>query len=282
MSGRHSGRAGQRPGISALPDTLKLAARLAPRQLNDEISLAKMELAGKGKQLGVAGAFVGVALVFVGLLVIALVVAAILGLATVMPAWLAALVVAAAFLLIVLIGSLIGLRGFKKAMPVLPEQTVRGVKHDLGILKEGSSFDASVLDPSSDAYKAAQAAKAARAEMAKAEKAAKDAARKAEQPPAPSEAELLRRLKQRREHLASVRDQLNVELDVKTQGKALLNAAEHKLDDGRRFASKTFTDLSAKVPAGLTERLIARWKEIFLFAASATVATVGLRKLFKK
>lgn len=282
MSGRHSGRVGQRPGISALPNTLKLAARLAPRQLNDEISLAKLELKGKGKQLGIAGAFVGVALIFFSLLVIALVVAAILGLATVMPPWLAALVVAAAFLLIILIGALIAFRAFKGAMPLVPEKTIRGIKHDLGIVKEGTSFDASILDPSSEAYKAAEAAKAAAAEKAKAEKAAKAEAHKAEQPPAPSEAELLRRLEQRREHLADVRDQLGVELDVKTQGKVLRDIAGQKLDDGRRFAADKLADFSEKVPVGLPERLAARWKELFLFAASATVAAVGLRKLFKK
>jgi uncharacterized membrane protein YqjE len=282
MSGRHSGRAGQRPGISALPNTLKLAARLAPRQFNDEISLAKLELKGKGKQLAVAGAFVGVALIFVSLLVIALVVAAILGLATIMPAWLAALVVAAAFLLIILVGALIGFLAFKKAMPLAAEKTMRGIKHDLGVLKEGTSFDASVLDPSSEAYKAAEAAKAAAAEKAKAEKAAKAEAHRAEHPPAASEAELLRRLEQRREHLADVRDQLGVELDVKTQGKALLDVAGHKLDDGRQFAADKLADLGEKVPVKLPGRLAARWKELLLFAASATVAAVGLRKLFKK
>lgn len=282
MSGRHSGRASQRPGISALPNTLKLAARLAPRQLNDEISMAKLELKGKGKHLGVAGAFVGVALIFLSLLVIALVVAAILGLATVMPAWLAALVVAAAFLLIILVGGLVAFLSFKRAMPFAPEKTIRGIKHDLGILKEGTSFDASILDPSSEAYKAAEAAKAAAAEKAKAEKAAKEEAKKAELPPAPSEAELLRRLEQRREHLADVRDQLGVELDVKTQGKIFLDVAGHKLDAGRQSAAGKLADIAEKVPAGLPERLAARWKELLLFAASATVAAVGLRKLFKK
>ncbi|MFH5880531.1 phage holin family protein [Arthrobacter sp. NA-172] len=282
MSGRHSGRAGQRPGISALPNTLKLAARLAPRQINDEISMARLELKGKGKHLGVAGAFAGVVLVFFSLLVIALVVAAIMGLATVMPAWLAALIVSAAFLVIILIGALIAFRAFKSAMPFVPEKTMRGIKYDLGIIKAGTAFDASVLDPSSEAYKVAEAAKAAAAEKAKAEKAAKAEAHKAEHPPAPGEAELLRRLEQRREHLADVRDQLGVELDAKTQGKALLNAAGHKLDDGRQFAADKLADLSEKVPAGLPERLATRWKELLLFAASATVAAVGLRKLFKK
>ena len=91
MSGRHTGRTGGGLRISALPKTLKLIFKLAPRQLNDEIAFAKAELKRKGIQLGIAAAFFAVALVFVLLLVIGLVVAAIMGLATIMPAWLAAL-----------------------------------------------------------------------------------------------------------------------------------------------------------------------------------------------
>lgn len=149
MSGRHTSRTGKGPAIRSLPKTLKLVARLAPRQLNDELALARVELKRKAAQVGVAGAFFGVALVFLMLLVIALVVAAILGLATIMPGWLAALIVAAVFLLIVALGALIGTAKFRAAMPLVPEDTIRGIKHDLGIAKEGSAFDESILDPNS-------------------------------------------------------------------------------------------------------------------------------------
>src|SRR5437867_10085671 len=116
MSGSHSGRVDQRPRISDLPENLKLVAGLAPRQLNDEINLAKAELKHKGVRLGVAGAAFGVAVVFLSFLVVALIVAAILGLATVMPGWLAALIVGGVFLLIVAIGALIGIAKFKQAL----------------------------------------------------------------------------------------------------------------------------------------------------------------------
>ncbi len=114
MSGRHSGRTSQGLRITALPRTLKLLFRLAPRQLNDEIAFAKIELKRKGIQVGVAAAFFAVALVFLLFLVVGLIVAAIMGLATIMPAWLAALLVSAAFLLIALIGGLIGARKSKR------------------------------------------------------------------------------------------------------------------------------------------------------------------------
>jgi hypothetical protein len=44
MSGRHSGGTGSGLRISALPKTLKAISKLAPRQLADEIALAKAEI----------------------------------------------------------------------------------------------------------------------------------------------------------------------------------------------------------------------------------------------
>lgn len=292
MSGRHSGRANQGLRITALPKTLKLIFQLAPRQLNDEIALAKVEVKRKGKQLGVAGAFFGVAAVFAAFLLTGLIVAAIMGLATIMPAWLAALIVCAVFLLIALIGGLIGLRKFKQAMPLIPEDTIRGLKHDLGIAKEGSDFDPAVLDPNSPQAKAAKEAK----EAAKAkEKADKEAKAKAEaiELPAPTEPELRRRLHQRREHLKGVRDELGDELDVKPQAQALLAVARHRLDtgkdklrEGKERAAEKLASLSSPAGSGeasgsLPGQLEARWKPLLALAASAAVLLALLRKLFK-
>ena len=173
MSGRHTGGTSGGLRISTLPKTLKLIFKLAPRQLTDEIALAKVELKRKGVEVGVAAAILAVALAFVAFLVVGLIVAAIMGLATIMPAWLAALLVCAVFLVIAAIGALIGLNKFKKLMPLVPEETIRGLKYDLGIAKEGSAFDAAILDPNSEQYKAAKAAKEAAAAKAKAEKEAK-------------------------------------------------------------------------------------------------------------
>ena len=291
MSGRHSGRANQGLRITALPKTLKLIFKLAPRQLNDEIAMAKFEVKRKGKQLGVAGAFLGVAAVFLAFLVTGLIVAAIMGLATIMPAWLAALLVCAVFLLIALIGGLIGLRKFKQAMPLVPEDTIRGLKHDLGIAKEGSDFDAAVLDPNSPQATAQKEAKAAAKAQAKAEKEAKAAAEAVEIPPV-SEPEVQRRLKQRRDHLTSVRDDLGEELDVKTQAQVLLGVARHRLDEGRdrlkdsrerlgeRLAARSASSEGAGT-GSVPERLEARWKPLLALAASTAVLLALLRKLFK-
>ena len=282
MSGRHSGRTSQGLRVAALPRTLKLLFRLVPRQLNDEIAFAKIELKRKGIQVGVAAAFLAVALVFLLFLVVGLIVAAIMGLATIMPAWLAALLVSAVFLLIALIGALIGMRKFKKAMPLLPEETIRGIKHDIGIAKEGSAFNPAILDPQSPEAKAAKAAKAEAAAKAKAEKEAKAAEHNQEFPQA-SEPELARRLNQRRHHLTEVRDDLGEELDVKTQAQFLLAAGQGKLRQGQVLAGRG-KDLAGHRLAALSESaggLGNRWKPLAALAAAGTVFVVLVRKLLR-
>jgi len=291
MSGRHSGGTGGGLRISALPQTLKMIFKLAPRQLSDEIALAKAEIKRKGSQLGVAGAFFAVALVFVGLLVIGLMVAAIMGLATIMPAWLAALLVCAVCLIIAAIGALIGLNKFKKLMPLVPEETIRGLKYDLGIAKEGSAFDARVLDPSTEQYKAAKAAKEAAAAKAKAEKEAKAAAQPDFGPP-PTEAELRRRVDLRRTHLTGVRDDLGRELDVKTQAQVLLAATQARIQDGKEqlsdkiagFRSSVRTSAGSSTSAdgqGLADTIKQRWKPLAVLAASGAALAVLVRRLLK-
>ena len=291
MSGRHSGGTGGGLRISALPQTLKMIFKLAPRQLSDEIALAKAEIKRKGIQLGVAGAFFAVALVFVAFLLVGLVVAAIMGLATIMPAWLAALLVCAVFLVIAAIGALIGLNKFKKLMPLVPEETIRGLKYDLGIAKEGSAFDAAILDPNSEQYKAAKAAKEAAAAKAKAEKEAKAAAQPDFGPP-PTEAELRRRVDQRRTHLTGVRDDLGRELDVKTQAQILLAATQARLQDGKEqlsdkiagFRSSVRTSAGSSTSAdgqGLADTIRQRWKPLAVLAASGATLAVLVRRLLK-
>jgi uncharacterized membrane protein YqjE len=282
MSGRHTGRTSQGLRITALPKTLKLLFRLAPRQLNDEIAFLKVELKRKGIQVGVAAAFLAVALVFVAFLVVGLIVAAIMGLATIMPAWLAALLVCALFLIIALIGALIGVRKLKKAMPLMPEETIRGIKYDLGIAKEGSDFNAALLDPASPEAKAAKAAKDEAAAKAKAEKEAKAEAQKVEFPHA-SEPELHRRLEQRRRHIAEVRDELDTELDVKPQVHFLVDTAKTKLGEGKAVLAQGTNAAGQKFSAlaESTEGANVRWTPLAVLAASATVFVVLLRRLLR-
>jgi hypothetical protein len=199
-----------------------------------------------------------------------------------MPAWLAALLVSAAFLLIALVGGLVGLRKFKQAMPLVPEETIRGLRHDLGVATQGSDFNAAILDPASPEAKAAKAAKAEAAAKAKAEKQTKTEAHEKEFPHA-SEPELHRRLDQRRRHLSEVRDELDTELDIKPQVRFLAGVAQEKLREGQALLNHGREAAAQKI-SGLSEKdslRALRWKPLAAFAGAAAVFAVLLRKLLK-
>jgi membrane protein len=104
--------------------------------VRQELELAKVELAAKGKQAGVgAGMFGGaglLALYGVG----ALTAAAILGLATAVAGWLAAIIVAVVWFAIAGVLALIGKGHAQKAVPPMPEQTVETLKEDVRFTKE--------------------------------------------------------------------------------------------------------------------------------------------------
>lgn len=265
----------ERPKVdgSTLLDAIKTTSRLVPRQITDEIELAKLELQQKKARLGGIGIFAGAAVLFVMLLVIALVVAAIAGLAVVLPLWLAALIICAALLLATGIAALIGYRKFKSLLPLMPERAWRGIRHDLGIAKEGSDFDASTLiqEKLSKEEKKAKAAQAqAQAEKEKAERDAKAA----ENGPKASAEELVLRTAARREHLTVLRAELIEQADVKKQGAHLLDFAKDKAGDSVRSSA------SGVLAAG-RENMQGRWKPLAVFAVSASACAFFLRKLFK-
>ncbi|TDW87590.1 MULTISPECIES: phage holin family protein [Kribbella] len=103
--------------------------------VRDEIELAKVELKEKGKEAGVgAGLFGGAgAIALYGLGV--LIAAAVLGLATALPAWLSALIVAAVLFAIAGVAALLGKRHVSRATPPVPKRAVDGVHEDLEALK---------------------------------------------------------------------------------------------------------------------------------------------------
>ena len=101
-----------------------------------EIELAKAEMAIKGKRIGVgAGAFSAAGLLAL-LALGALTAAAILGLATTVDAWLAALIVAVAYLLVAAVLALLGRSRVQSATPPVPEQAAASVKEDLKETKQ--------------------------------------------------------------------------------------------------------------------------------------------------
>jgi hypothetical protein len=109
------------------------------RLVRDEARLAQAEVTQKAKRLGVgAGLFGGAGLTaFFGLAV--LISAVVLGLAEVLPAWLAALVVAVVLFAVAGVLALVGKKDVEEASPPLPSQAIAGVQADVATLKEGLS-----------------------------------------------------------------------------------------------------------------------------------------------
>ncbi|MCY7324981.1 MAG: phage holin family protein [Microbacteriaceae bacterium] len=101
----------------------------------DEIQQLKAEMIGKFKAWGIGGALIAVALVFVLYMFGVLLTAAVLGLAYVMPGWLAALSVASVLLVIAAIFALVGYRKLKDGLPPQPTATIESVKRDIDTIK---------------------------------------------------------------------------------------------------------------------------------------------------
>jgi len=104
--------------------------------VRDELRLAQLEMTRKGKQAGLGiGLFAGsggIAVYGIGCLIAC----AVIAIATVLAAWLAALIVGAALLLVAGIAALIGKRRLGKATPPVPEEAIGSVKADVEEIKE--------------------------------------------------------------------------------------------------------------------------------------------------
>ncbi|GGM40897.1 hypothetical protein GCM10011608_27040 [Micromonospora sonchi] len=119
------------------PSTAELVQRAAEqvsRLVRDELALARAELTEKGRRAGIGVGLLagGGALAFFGLG--ALITAAILLLALVLPAWAAALIVAAALFLVAGVLALIGKRQVGQAIPPVPQATVHSLRADVDVL----------------------------------------------------------------------------------------------------------------------------------------------------
>jgi MFS family permease len=129
-----TGASGLRGGPTADVPMAELVKQLSDhtsRLARQEVELAKAELAVKGKRAGIgAGMFGGAGAV--GFYALgALTAAAILGLATAMSAWLAALIVAAVLGVVAGVLALQGRAKVRQATPPVPEQATESVKEDV-------------------------------------------------------------------------------------------------------------------------------------------------------
>jgi hypothetical protein len=111
-SDRDTGDLRDRP----LGELLKQLSEETTRLVHQELELAKAELTQKGKQAGQGAA---------------LTTCFILALDAVMPAWLAALLVAVAYGAVAAVLAMRGRAKVKQATPPVPEQTIETVKEDV-------------------------------------------------------------------------------------------------------------------------------------------------------
>ena len=122
----------EEPTLGALVHDL---AEQIPDLIRSELRLAQAEVTEKGKRAGLGlGMFSAAGLLaFFG--VAGLLTAAILALDLVMPAWLAALLVAVVLLLAAGVVALVGKNQVAQATPPMPERAVAGVKEDIATIK---------------------------------------------------------------------------------------------------------------------------------------------------
>ena len=115
----------------SLGELLKQLSEQTTRLVHQELELAKAEITQKGKQAGMgAGLFGGAGALGLAALG-ALTACFILALNEIMPAWLAALIVAVIYGAIAAFLALRGRDKVKQATPLVPEQTVETVKEDV-------------------------------------------------------------------------------------------------------------------------------------------------------
>ena len=97
-------------------ELVKMMSEQVSVLIRDELKLARLEMAGKGKQAALGAGMFGVS--------------------GVVAAWLAALIVGVALLAAAGGAALLGRRRLRQAVPPVPEQAVAGAKADVGEVRE--------------------------------------------------------------------------------------------------------------------------------------------------
>lgn len=118
--------------VGSVPD-------LVSNLVKAEIEQAKTKAIHLGKYAGIGSAFFVGALIFVYFAVGVLVAVGILALALVLPAWLAALIVFAVFVIIAVVLALIGLAYFRRISE--DPSPVESIKRDIDAVKGTGDYD---------------------------------------------------------------------------------------------------------------------------------------------
>ncbi|MEV4420048.1 phage holin family protein [Patulibacter sp. NPDC049589] len=106
--------------------------------VRQELKLAQLEMQQKGKKAGIGVGLFGGAGVFAVYGIGALVAAAVLGLATAVDGWLAALIVAVLLFTVAGVAALVGKKEVSEATPPVPEQAIGSTQLDVQEIKDRS------------------------------------------------------------------------------------------------------------------------------------------------
>jgi hypothetical protein len=124
---------------ASLGELVSRMSEQTSRLIRDELRLAQLEMAEKGKKAGIGAGLFGSAGLFALYGLACLIAAAILGLAGPVPDWLAAIIIGVALFVVAGVAALIGKREVTEAAPPVPEQAVSGVKQDVATIKPGGN-----------------------------------------------------------------------------------------------------------------------------------------------
>jgi hypothetical protein len=108
--------------------------------VGQELKLAKAEMSGKVKDVGIGAGMFGGAGYVAHLASLALMLTIIFALAEAMPAWLAALIVTVLYGAVAGALALLGKKRIQQAGPPIPEQTVESVKQTIQTVKEEAKW----------------------------------------------------------------------------------------------------------------------------------------------
>ena len=271
---------GIKNGVMSVIDAGKVFSTLGINQVKDEIQIAKHELKTKGIAVGKGAAFLAIAAFFAALFIIAIVGAIILGLGEIMRPWLAALVVALIFAIVILITGLIGYKKVKAQMPFAPKSAVFGLLFDLGVLREGSAMTASRLKKEQAERARKQAEREAAAEQARQE--AEERKARGESEPQPlTEEQLRQRTKERREHLAALRDDMQKYSEgVQANAQGIIGSAKAKAQQAPTEAVNVGRGLAGNITQPNVVK--ARWKSFAALGAALPAALVFLRRFLRR
>jgi Flp pilus assembly protein TadB len=123
-------------GERSTAELVKQLSEQASALVRDELKLAQLELARKGKKAGVGAGLLGgsgmVALYGIGCMIAC----AVAALSLVLTVWLSALIIGAALLAVAAMLAMAGRGRLRKATPPMPQEAAEGLKTDVEVVRE--------------------------------------------------------------------------------------------------------------------------------------------------